>query len=166
MQQTNHTSQHRVPFFRRARFGVAAAFIVVAALVAAACGSGGSSTSDGQSMSLDVVTPTSGAAVGQSFRVAVRSNVPFGQPSTGEHHLHLYFDGVKTEGKYDIVYSKSTTVSGLKPGKHTIEAEIANPDHSGTGVTKTFTVMVGANGASGGSNNTPSTTAPSSGYGY
>jgi hypothetical protein len=163
MQQTNQTPQHRVPFTRRARFGVAAAFILVAALVAAACGSGGSSTSDGQSMSLDVVTPASGAAVGSSFRVAVRSNVPFGQPSTGEHHLHLYFDGVKTQGKYDIVYSKSTTVSGLKPGKHTIEAEIANPDHSGTGVTKTFTVMVGANG---GSDNPPSTTAPSSGYGY
>jgi hypothetical protein len=163
MQQNNLTAQQHVPFSRRARFGVAAAVIVVATLVAAACGSSGDSTSGGKSMSLDVVTPSSGAAVGGSFRVEVRSNVPFGQPSTGEHHLHLYFDGVKTVGKYDIVYGKSTTVSGLKPGKHTIEAEIANPDHSGTGVAKTFTVTVGANGASG-TGNAPTTTAPDYGY--
>jgi hypothetical protein len=113
-------------------------------------------------MSLDIVTPASGATVGRSFRVEVRSNVPFGEPSTGEHHLHLYFDGVKTVGKYAIVYGKSTTVTTLSPGKHTIEAEIANPDHSGTGVTKTFTVTVGANGSS----KTPSTTSSTPNYGY
>jgi hypothetical protein len=166
MQQHNLTSRTRVPTSRRARIAVAAALVVVAALVAAACGSAGGNTNDGKSMSLDVVTPTSGATVGRSFHVEVRSNVPFAEPSTGEHHLHLYFDGVKTVGKYAIVYGKSTTVTTLSPGKHTIEAEIANPDHSGTGVTKTFTVNVGANGASGGTSNAPTTTSPSPGYGY
>ncbi len=168
MQTNNHTSAVHVPTSRRIRLAAAGAVLVVAAIVAAACGSSGG-TSDGESMSLDVVTPSNGATVGRSFRVAVRSNVPFGEPSTGEHHLHLYFDGVKTVGKYTIVYGKSTTVTELSPGKHMIEAEIANPDHSGTGVSKTFTVTVSPNGqnsAAGGSDNTPATPAPAPDLGY
>jgi len=136
---------------------VASAFgLLVAALVFTACaGSGGASSS---SMSLEVTTPSNGAAVGRSFPVAVRANVPFGKPSTGRHHLHLYFDGNKNEGEYDIVYGKHTTVTELTPGRHTVEAEIANPDHSGTGVTREFSVTVGAKGADTPSTRTPPTT--------
>jgi hypothetical protein len=116
-------------------------------------------------MSLDVVTPADGATVARSFEVEVRSNVPFGTPSTGRHHLHLYYDGVKSEGDYDIVYDTSATATRLSPGRHTVEAEIANPDHSGTGVFKRFTVTVGTADAAPAP--TPDTTAPSSaGNGY
>jgi hypothetical protein len=118
-------------------------------------------------MTLAVTSPQNGAAVGRSFHVSVRSNVPFGAPSTGRHHLHLYFDGNKKQGQYDIVYGKSTTVSGLSLGTHKIEAEIANPDHSGTGVTQTFTVTVSRSAAAAAAPTAPAastTTMPSYGY--
>jgi hypothetical protein len=136
--------------------------MLAAGLALAACGS--SSGASSGPMTLTVATPQSGATVGRSFHVNVRSNVPFGAPSTGEHHLHLYFDGNKKQGQYDIVYGKSTTVSGLSLGTHKIEAEIANPDHSGTGVTQTFTVTVSRNAAAAAPSASTSTTMPSYGY--
>src|SRR5262245_13814996 len=122
MNNTNHKHQSHLPVRPGRRMFAGVATIFAAALFVAACGSAGASnsSSDGsngsESMTLDVVSPTNGATVGTSFKVEVQSNVPFGSPSTGDHHLHLYFDGVKTVGKYDIVYAKSGTVTGLAPG--------------------------------------------------
>jgi hypothetical protein len=156
-------STPRVALFRR----LLPALGVLAALTAfAACSSAGSA--DSSHLSLTVTAPGDGASVGRSFPVDVQANVPFGAPSTGRHHLHLYFDGNKNVGEYTIVYGKHTTVKGLAPGRHTIEAEIANPDHSGTGVTQQLTVTVGA--GAGAPATTPSTrtqprtTAPDYGY--
>jgi hypothetical protein len=145
---------------------VAGIGLLLAPVLVAACGGSDSGSGAGASeMSLTVTAPRDGAAVGRSFPVDVRSNVPFGEPSTGRHHLHLYFDGNKNEGEYDIVYGKHTTVTDLSPGRHTIEAEIANPDHSGTGVTRDFSVTVGGAGGSGTSRpTTPTTNAPDLGY--
>jgi hypothetical protein len=145
---------------------VAGIGLLLAPVLVAACGGSDTGSGAGASgLALTVVAPRDGAAVGRSFPVDVRASVPFGEPSTGRHHLHLYFDGNKNEGEYDIVYGKHTTVTDLSPGRHTIEAEIANPDHSGTGVTRDFSVTVGGAGGSGTSRSrTPSTSSPDLGY--
>ncbi|HEY8527489.1 MAG TPA: hypothetical protein VIL48_21175 [Acidimicrobiales bacterium] len=173
---------HR-PTHRRTRRRAALALIAGLALIGAACGDddGGSGTAsgDGDAMTVSISDPADGATVGRTFDVALDSSVPLGEPETGRHHVHLYYDGNTAEGEYDIVYGTSATVDALDPGEHTIEAVIANPDHSVTDVRDEITVTVGEDegGDSGtgtdGSDGTdsPSTTTDmgdggSTGYGY
>jgi hypothetical protein len=89
-----------------------------------------------------VTAPTDGAVVPASFPVRIRTNVPIGEPDTGRHHIHLYWDGERDEGKYDIVYKKHFTKRGLAPGTHTLDAVIANADHSTTDTHQKIDVMV------------------------
>jgi hypothetical protein len=147
---------------RLIRGGVVLAFVTVLT----ACGSssaddavGGMPGTDPQP--LEITTPANGATVGPEFVVAVRANVRFGAPSTGLHHLHLYYDGQRQSGKYDIVYATSTKVTRLAPGRHTIEAAIANPDHSLTSVKQLITVTVGTGEPSGSQPPTPPATSNS-----
>jgi hypothetical protein len=102
--------------------------------------------------------------------VSVDSSVPLGEPDTGRHHVHLYYDGNTAEGEYDIVYGTTATVDRLDAGEHTIEAVIANPDHSTTDARDEITVTVGdeaGGGGSGGGSTTTTTTDDSGGdYGY
>ena len=66
-----------------------------------------------------------------------------GEPDTGLHHVHLYYDGNTADGEYDLVYEPRFTVDRLDPGEHTIEAVIANADHSLTDARTEITVTVG-----------------------
>jgi hypothetical protein len=80
--------------------------------------------------------------------------------------VHLYYDGNTADGEYDIVYGTTATVDRLDSGEHTIEAVIANADHSTTDARDEITVTVG--GESGGSGDATTTTTDDSGgdYGY
>jgi hypothetical protein len=145
------------------------AVVAVLALVGAACGddgSGGGGSAGGDDMTIDVVSPTDGADVGESFDVDVETSVDIGETDTGLHHVHLYYDGETAEGEYDIVYSTPFTVTRLDPGEHVIEAVIANADHSITDARAEITVNVGA-GAGGStdpdsSDDSPPSTPPDS----
>lgn len=154
---TTDTTPHP-PRRRRARFGALALAVVLAA-AAAACGddgntteadAGGSGGSD--DLAISVTEPADGAEVGNPFDVAVDTSVDLGEPDTGLHHVHLYYDGNTDEGDYDLVYGPTFTVDRtLDPGEHTIEAVIANADHSLTDARDEITVMVGEAGAGAGS---------------
>lgn len=155
---------------RRRRLAKAGAGLLALALLGAACGddsSSNTSTGAGGSsggMSISIVEPKDGATVGKPFEVKVDSNTKFGKPDTGLHHVHIYYDGRSTNtADYDIIYGNETDVSrDLSPGKHTIEAVIANPDHSTTDASAKITVNVSASAGGGGNDNTTS----SSEYGY
>ena len=171
---------------RRRRRLVYVALLATLALTALACSddddtatSAGGGGGDGGSgdMTISIADPTDSAQVGRSFDVTVDSSVPLGEPDPGRHHVHLYYDGNTAEGEYDIVYGTTATVDRLDPGEHTIEAVIANPDHSTTDATDEITVTVGdeagasGNGSGGGATTTttPTTMGDSggdSGYGY
>ncbi len=145
--------------WRILRSGVAVA--AAAVLIAAGCGddddttaagSGGGSDSGsggGGEMTIDIVEPGDAAEVGSEFEVDVDTSVEIGEPDTGLHHVHLYYDGNTADGEYDLVYEPEFTVDRLEPGEHTIEAVIANADHSLTDARDQVTVTVGEGSGAG-----------------
>jgi hypothetical protein len=162
----------------RRRFVVLGAVLAALALLAAACSgdddddtvagdpgaeSGGGSDSGGGGsdgdLTISIADPTDGATVESGFQVEVDPSVDIGEPDTGLHHVHLYYDGNQSEGEYDIVYSADepwTVERDLEPGEHTIEAFIANADHSLTDASDEVTVMVGEGAGGGGTTTTAS----------
>jgi hypothetical protein len=120
----------------------------------AACTSGGQAAggSAAQGATIGFGAPQDGATVPIPFDVQLDSSVPLGEPSTGNHHAHLYFDTGTDAADYDIVYGTSWQVTRqLAPGEHMITVALANPDHSLAGPTQEITVTVGRGGGSGGS---------------
>jgi hypothetical protein len=144
---------------RKPRFRGTALAIAVALLVAA-CSSGAGGGASGATIGF--ATPANGAQVTIPFDVRIDSSVALGQPETGNHHAHLYFDTGTDAADYDIVYGNSWQVTrALAPGQHTIIVALANPDHSLAGPTQTITVTVG--GAAGSGEPSGSGGAPASG---
>ena len=134
------------------------AILLPLALLVAACG-GGSSGASGAPDSIKITSPADGATVAREFTVELDPGVPIGEPGTGRHHVHLYYDGNRSEdpADYDIAYETSFTVTRLDPGEHTIEAVVANADHSLTDASTEITVTVSDSAAQG----SPATTAGS-----
>jgi hypothetical protein len=155
----------------RRRFVVLGAVLAVLALFAAACSGdddddtvadsgGGGGDSD---LTISIADPTDGVTVEPGFQVEVDPSVDIGEPDTGLHHVHLYYDGNQSDGEYDIVYSADepwTVDRDLGPGEHTIEAFIANADHSLTDASDEVTVMVGEGAGGGGTTTTASEDGP------
>ena len=137
-------------------------------VLAVACANGTSSAGGGGTPTLTISSPANGASVSEPFTLKLDASVPLGDPSTGEDHVHLCFDGASCDtGNYVKVYSDATQVQGLSPGQHTIEASLRNADHSAVGPTTTVTVTVTGGGTSSGSPSiAPSSPSSSSGYGY
>ena len=162
--------------FQRASFALLAAF----SLAATACGgdddsggdaepasgsvpTGSGAAGDSSAMSIAIDEPADGADVSGEFAVSMTPSVEVGEPETGLHHIHLYYDGATGDGEYDMVFGDCTTVTRqLEPGEHTIEAVIVNADHSPTDARTSITVNV-AGSATGGTG--AETTLPSL-YGY
>jgi hypothetical protein len=150
------------------RVGLTAALLALG-LLAAACGSGASAASGGGSSDLwvKITAPANHAKVSEPFTVKLASSVPIGDPSTGEHHVHLCFDGQSCDSQYQLAYTNTAQVTGLSPGMHTIEASLRNADHSDAGPSATIQVTVTGAGAGATGGATPSPSASSSGgYGY
>jgi hypothetical protein len=159
---------------RRHRFVVLGAVLAALALLAAACsgdddddtvagdtGAGSDSGGGGGEgdLTISIADPTDGATVEPGFQVEVDPSVDIGEPDTGLHHVHLYYDGNQSDGEYDLVYSADepwTVDRDLAPGEHTIEAFIANADHSLTDASDEVTVMVGEGAGGGGTTTTAS----------
>jgi hypothetical protein len=150
-----------IPLSRHAVVRAVLALTAAAALAAAGCGDdddtttteSGAGAGGGDDLSISVTTPEDGATVGDSFEVEVDTSVDIGEPDTGLHHVHLYYDGNTDDGEYDLVYDPTFTVErDLGAGEHTIEAVVANADHSLTDARDEVTVTVGdeATGSGGG----------------
>jgi hypothetical protein len=124
------------------------------ALVAVGCSkkatpsSGGTTAAGGTTSGFSIAAPTDGASVSEPFTVKVDSSQPIGDPSTGNDHVHLCFDGADCSVDYKIMYTDSMQLTDLPPGQHTIEASLRNADHSPAGPTATITVTVTGGAAS------------------
>ena len=142
----------------------ALAFVVGACDVYAQGGvTSGGAGSDG--LTLSVAAPADGAEVSVPFDVTVETSVVIGPPESGNHHLHLYFDGGTDSADYDIAYSNPVQVSReLAPGEHTIIVSLRNPDHSDAGLSQTITIVVAGSGPSDRESPIPAATPP--GYQY
>lgn len=146
----------RIPFHAVRLAAAAIAF----ALVTAGCtvGSAGDAGADGATIGF--ASPSDGASVSMPFDVELEASVPLGEPETGNHHAHLYFDTSTDSADYDIVYGTTAQVTReLSPGEHTIIVALANPDHSLAGPTEEITLTVGGGGESEGGSS-PSATPP------
>jgi hypothetical protein len=120
--------------------------------------SGGGGGNDGD-MTISIAAPADGATVDPDFQVEIDPSVDVGEPDSGLHHVHLYYDGNQSDGEYDIVYSVDepwTVDHDLSAGEHTIEAVIANADHSLTDASDEITVTVGEGAGDGGTDTTES----------
>lgn len=134
-------------------------------LVAVACGGNAGAATAGD-LSLHITAPTAGAKVAEPFMVRVDSSVPLGDPSTGDHHVHLCFDSASCDAEYTLVYGNEFMVTGLAPGEHTIEASLRNADHTPAGPTDEITVTVKPAGtAATGSSPSPAAGAAGTGSG-
>lgn len=155
------TDRRRAPR-RFALVGIVAALL----LLAAACGGDGEAASSDGDLAVEIMSPTDGSDVGQSFEVELDTSVLVGEPDTGRHHVHLYYDGATGEGDYDIVYGNAFTVTRLAPGEHQMEAVIANADHSLTEARQAITINVTDDASP--DSGTPDESAPAAddGYGY
>ena len=143
---------------------LAAAFAL--SVVAVACTNTASAGGGGDTLSISA--PSDGAKVSEPFTLMVSSNQALGDPSTGDDHVHLCFDGASCDsGSYQLVYGTSAQVNGLSPGQHTIEASLRHADHSAAGPTATITVTVtGAGAGAGAPSMSPASPTTSSGGGY
>jgi catechol 2,3-dioxygenase-like lactoylglutathione lyase family enzyme len=122
------------------------ALLAATIVVLAACNptSGGEAN---DALALEIVTPADGAEVEQNFEIQVESSVPLGEPETGNHHIHFYFDTDVTDADYQLVYADGAAVDReLPPGEHTIIVSLRNADHSDAGVSDEITVTVGDGG--------------------
>src|SRR5262249_55753917 len=136
-------------------------------LLAAACSNGSSANAGTGGDSLSISAPTDGATVSEPFTLKVTSNQALGDPSTGDDHVHLGFDGASCDTEYKLVYGDTFQVDGLSPGQHTIEASLRHADHSAVGPTASITVTVsGGAGGAGSPSPAPTTSSSSGGYGY
>jgi hypothetical protein len=142
--------------------GLSAALLALM-LVSAACSKKAATGSGSGGMTLKISSPADGASVTNPLTITLDSSVPLGDPSTGDHHVHICIDVTSCGSNYTLAYANSVQVSGLTPGKHTILASLRNADHSDAGVSTTITVTV--TGGSGGSSGSPSASA-TGGYGY
>lgn len=131
------------------------------ALLGAAC-NGGTSSAGGES--LKIASPANGASTSEPFKLTFDASVPLGEPSTGDDHVHVCFDGASCDsGNYKIAYGDSYTVTGLSPGKHTIETSLRHADHSAVGPTATITVTITGGGSQ---TSGPSASGGGNGHGY
>jgi hypothetical protein len=120
------------------------------AFVLAACGGddeAATTTGEADGMTLSIAAPEDGAEVDVPFTVELDSSEPLGPTDSGEHHVHVYFDG--DDGDYMVVESDSVEVEDLPAGEHTVHASLRNADHSAAGAEAEVTVTVGEGGDSG-----------------
>jgi hypothetical protein len=150
------------------------AAIALAALVGAACGSsdeGGSSNTEagaGDSAALEIAAPEDGAELSVPFTLQLTAADDLGPPESGNHHVHVFYDGDDSE--YEVVASDSFQVTDLSPGEHTLTASLRNADHSpaGTDVTIDLTIAGGSGDSDGSKSGGSKDSGPSddANYGY
>ncbi|MBB5789115.1 hypothetical protein [Jiangella mangrovi] len=129
-------------------------------LVLAACGGdddASTTSGGGDGPSVEIVEPADGAELGVPFTLVVDSSEELGTTDTGNHHVHVYFDG--DDSSYEVIESgngeeheitaDSSALEGVEPGEHTLNISLRNADHSAAGAEAEVTVTVGEGGRSG-----------------
>lgn len=131
-------------------------------LILAGCSSaGGTSASDGGSggePSVEILKPADGDTLSVPFTLAVDSSEELGTTDSGNHHVHIYFDG--NDSAYEVIESgnrenheitaDSPALQGLEPGEHELDISLRNADHSAAGADAKITVNIETAGSGSG----------------
>jgi hypothetical protein len=110
------------------RYSAAAVIALLAATTQAACGKDGSTSDE----TLTILEPIAGSIVSVPFTLHLSSSVLLGDPATGRHHVHAYFDD-QTKN-YLLVDFDISQINQAPAGKHTLHLLLRNADHSPSGV--------------------------------
>lgn len=132
------------------------AVLSAAALTLSACSGGDESEGSGDDggPSVTIAEPADGAGVEAPFDIVVESSEELGPTDTGNHHVHVYFDG--DDSAYEVVETgngepfeitaDSPALEGLEPGEHTLNVSLRNADHSAAGAEDEITIDLGGTG--------------------
>jgi hypothetical protein len=115
------------------------ALTCVSAVMLVSCGGDGDDADPGAT-GVTIDEPADGAEVAVPFSLEFSADDGLGPQATGNHHVHVFFDG--DESNYEIVEETSFEVTGLSPGEHTITVSLRNADHSAAGAEDEITVTV------------------------
>ena len=105
----------------------------------AGCGGNGGDT-DAGAAGVTIDEPADGAEVAVPFPLEFSTGEALGPPETGNHHVHVFYDGDQSD--YEVVEDTSFEVTGLSPGEHTITVSLRNANHSAAGAEDEITVTV------------------------
>jgi hypothetical protein len=123
--------------------GVAAVLVFVAAGCAGEQADAGGASAGTETLA--ITSPTAGTALTLPFTVELASNVPLAEPETGEHHVHVFFDG--DDSQYVLAYGNTIEITelptDLPPGRHVLNASLRHADHSAAGVEAEVEVVLG-----------------------
>jgi hypothetical protein len=109
-----------------------------------ACDSADSATPAGDE-ALSILEPASGANVSTPFTVRVKTSEPLGTSESGNHHIHIWFDG--NEEEYQISYSDTAQISVVPAGAHKMTVSLRHANHSDAGPRVEIPLTVGTGGA-------------------
>jgi hypothetical protein len=145
--------------------GVAAVLVFVAAGCAGEQSAGGAIAG---TETLAITSPTAGTALTLPFTVELASNVPLAEPETGEHHVHVFFDG--DDSRYVLAYGTTVEITelptDLPPGRHVLNASLRHADHSAAGVEAEVEVVLGPDTGTSGETGGPAGGSSGGDYGY
>ncbi len=89
--------------------------------------------------SFTIVSPTDGAAVTSPVSIVVDvQGGKIGKPTDGLDHLHVGVDG----GQKRSIYVPGPVELELAPGAHTVQVELAGPNHRAYGPEKSISITV------------------------
>jgi hypothetical protein len=137
------------------RLGISAVFGAMVLVGATGCaedsadaGTGGGGNAAGGEQMVTITEPAEGASVDVPFTLSLDSSVELGTTESGNHHVHLYFDG--DDSKYEVIESESMeitdaspAVDGLRSGEHELNISLRNADHSPAGFETSVMVRFG-----------------------
>ncbi|HEX6686966.1 MAG TPA: hypothetical protein VF062_29645 [Candidatus Limnocylindrales bacterium] len=105
-------------------------------------GTGGSTGGAGDA-NFNVAEPAANASVSVPFMVKVNSSEALGTTETGNHHIHVWFDG--NEAEYKIGYGDSVQITEqLSPGAHKMTVSLRHANHSDAGPRVEVPITVGS----------------------
>ncbi|MPZ83634.1 MAG: hypothetical protein GEV28_25880 [Actinophytocola sp.] len=109
----------------------------------------------GDGPSVRILQPAEGDALSVPFTLVVDSSEALGTTESGNHHVHIYFDG--DDSAYEVIESgngeeheigaDSPAMKGLEPGEHVLNISLRNADHSAAGAEAEITVNVEGGGS-------------------
>jgi hypothetical protein len=133
--------------------GLASAVLMLAGTALAGCANGDTGSAGDPEVSIE--QPAAGATVTAPFTVTVKTSSPLGSESSGNNHVHVYFDDKRND--YVIGETEQVTIPQAPPGTHLLHVSLRHANHSPVGPEAQVSVTVsGAGGTTGG----PSAPAP------